>query len=103
MIISIVFHFSIFSFQVEAAASYHATVVDSKEKMLTSLSCYATTSSMKGTQTVDTHLYMPLWLLNAVRKLAKQNRRSVTAEITIAVEEYIKRTKNGSKAKGGVK
>ena len=47
----------------------------------------------RETKTVDTHLYMPLWLLDAVRKLAKQNRRSVTAEITLAVEDYIKQTK----------
>lgn len=38
----------------------------------------------------DTHVYFPVKVLNRIRKLAAVNRRSVTAEIVIAVEDYIK-------------
>ena len=53
----------------------------------------------KKEKTIDTHIYMPLWLLDAVRALAKANRRSVTAEITMALEERIKVSQNGIKTK----
>jgi hypothetical protein len=41
-------------------------------------------------QIEDAHIYFPVKVLNAIRKLAAQNRRSVTAEVVIAVEDYIK-------------
>lgn len=37
----------------------------------------------------DTHIYFPVKVLNGIRKLAQQNRRTVSAEIVIAVEKYI--------------
>lgn len=50
-------------------------------------------------KTTDTHLYIPVKLLAAIKKIAKENRRSTTAEIVIAVEEYVA-AKNG-KARSG--
>jgi hypothetical protein len=39
----------------------------------------------------DAHIYFPRKVLVELRKCAKVNRRSVTAETVIAVEEYIAR------------
>ena len=50
----------------------------------------------KAEKTVDTHLYMPQWLLLKVKELARENRRTMTAEITIVLEQYVKE-RNGSK------
>ena len=50
---------------------------------------------MKG-QVKDTHIYFPVKVLNQLKKLADRNRRSVSAEIVIAVEEKLnKEKKNG--------
>lgn len=52
----------------------------------------------------DTHIYFPKKVLTELRKWAAINRRSVTAETVIAVEEYVQRmreTKNDSRTKGG--
>lgn len=52
----------------------------------------------------DAHIYFPKKVLTELRKWAAINRRSVTAETVVAVEEYVQRmreTKNGSKTKGG--
>lgn len=52
----------------------------------------------------DAHIYFPKKVLTELRKWAAINRRSVTAETVVAVEEYVQRmreTKNGNKTKGG--
>lgn len=56
---------------------------------------------MRRDETEDTHIYFPKKVLNELRKWAKVNRRSVTAETVIAVEQYVQkmRTENG-KPKG---
>jgi hypothetical protein len=41
-------------------------------------------------ETKDVHIYIPVKVLNGIRKLAERNRRSVTAEVVIAVEDYIR-------------
>lgn len=48
-----------------------------------------------GRQVQDTHIYFPIKVWRAIKKLAQQNRRSLSAEIVIAVEEYIAKEKNG--------
>lgn len=46
----------------------------------------------------DTHIYFPVKVLNGLKKLAEQNRRSVSAEIVIAVEKHIDESRtNGTK------
>lgn len=47
----------------------------------------------------DVHVYFPPKVLADLKQLAAENRRSVTAEVVIAVEERIRGAKNGSKAK----
>jgi hypothetical protein len=47
---------------------------------------------MKG-QVKDAHIYFPVKVLNQLKKLADRNRRSVSAEIVIAVEEKLNREK----------
>lgn len=37
-------------------------------------------------ETVDTHIYFPIKVWRALKKLAVKNRRSLTAEVVIAVE-----------------
>jgi hypothetical protein len=41
----------------------------------------------------DTHIYFPVKVLNGIRKLARENRRSVSAEMIIAAERYIAASK----------
>jgi len=41
----------------------------------------------------DTHIYFPVKVLTELKKLAEQNRRSVSAEIVMAVEEKLAREK----------
>lgn len=61
-------------------------------------------------QTKDVHIYFPVQVLNNLKKLAKENRRSVSAEVVLAVENKVREwksqghgeAKNG-KLKGGVK
>jgi hypothetical protein len=38
----------------------------------------------------DMHIYFPVKVLNGIKKLAETNRRTVSAEIVIAVERYVK-------------
>jgi hypothetical protein len=38
---------------------------------------------------VDIHVYLPPDLLKAIRELAKKNRRTLTAEVTIAIEDAV--------------
>jgi mRNA-degrading endonuclease RelE of RelBE toxin-antitoxin system len=46
----------------------------------------------------DVHVYFPPKVLAELKKLAAQNRRSVTAEVVIAVEERIREAKtNGTR------
>jgi hypothetical protein len=47
-------------------------------------------------ETEDTHIYFPKKVLTELRKWAKVNRRSVTAETIIAVEKYIEGQRNGT-------
>lgn len=47
-------------------------------------------------QIEDAHIYFPVKVLNAIRKLAAQNRRSVTAEVVIAAERHIAESKSNS-------
>lgn len=52
--------------------------------------------------TEDAHIYFPKKVLTELRKWAAINRRSVTAETVVAVEEYVQRmreTKNGNRVK----
>lgn len=56
---------------------------------------------MKREDTEDTHIYFPKKVLNELRKWAKANRRSVTAETIIAVEQYVERLRaENGKQKG---
>ena len=43
----------------------------------------------------DIHVYFPLRVWLALRRLAKRNRRSVSAEVVLAVEKRIQEEKNG--------
>lgn len=52
---------------------------------------------MKG-EIKDTHLYFPVKVLADIKKVAQKNRRSLTAEVIIAVEKHISET-NGEKVK----
>lgn len=45
----------------------------------------------------DVHVYFPPKVLAELKKLAAHNRRSVTAEVVIAVEERVQSAKNGKK------
>lgn len=47
---------------------------------------------MKGA-VKDTHIYFPVKVLSEIKKLAERNRRTVSAEIVMAVEEKIAREK----------
>lgn len=57
----------------------------------------------------DTHIYFPVKVLTGVKKMAQANRRSVTAEIVLAMENKVREWQsegqgpltatNGSKAK----
>lgn len=40
-------------------------------------------------ETEDAHIYFPKPVINELRRWAKINRRSLTAETVIAVEDYI--------------
>jgi hypothetical protein len=54
-------------------------------------------------QVEDTHIYFPIKVLNAMRKLAARNRRSVSAEMVIAAERHIETEQpatNETKGKG---
>jgi hypothetical protein len=44
-------------------------------------------------QIKDTHIYFPKRLYEQLKKLAVKNRRSMSAEIVIAVEERVTREK----------
>jgi hypothetical protein len=50
---------------------------------------------MKG-QVKDTHIYFPVKILSQLKKLADRNRRSVSAEIVIAVEEKLSKEKKNA-------
>lgn len=39
---------------------------------------------------IDTHIYFPPTVFQAIKKLAAKERRSISAEIVIAVEAHIK-------------
>lgn len=45
----------------------------------------------------DVHVYFPPKVLADLKRLAAQNRRSVTAEVVLAVEERVREAKNGSR------
>lgn len=47
----------------------------------------------------DTHIYFPPAVSEAIKKLAKQNRRSISAEVIIAVEKHVAENKK-VKARG---
>lgn len=44
---------------------------------------------MKRGDTEDTHIYFPKKVLTELRKWAAVNRRSLTAETVVAVEQYV--------------
>lgn len=44
-------------------------------------------------ETKDTHVYFPVKVLTDLKKMAKENRRSVSAEIVIAVEGKVREWK----------
>jgi len=57
-------------------------------------------------ETEDAHIYFPVKVLNGMRKLARENRRSVSAEMVIAAERHIKESKsetNGARKERGEK
>lgn len=43
----------------------------------------------RNPDTEDTHIYFPRKLLNKVRKLAVKNRRSMSAEVVVAVAKHV--------------
>lgn len=45
----------------------------------------------------DTHIYFPPAVFKGIKKLAAENRRSVSAEIVIAVESHIANSKADKK------
>ena len=47
-------------------------------------------------QTKDTHIYFPAALHEQIKKLAKQERHTLSVEIVIAVENHVK-AKDGKK------
>jgi hypothetical protein len=54
-------------------------------------------------ETEDAHIYFPVKVLNDMRKLAKENRRSVSAEMIIAAERYIAENRRPANGKGAAK
>lgn len=48
-------------------------------------------------QVRDTHIYFPVKVLEQVKKLAEKNRRTMTAEVVIAVERHLEAARNGEK------
>jgi hypothetical protein len=48
-------------------------------------------------ETKEAHVYFPVKVLNGLKKLAEQNRRSVSAEIVIAVEKHIDESRTNDK------
>lgn len=50
----------------------------------------------------DAHIYFPARVLKDIKRIAERNRRTVTAEVVIAVESYIAESKseNGRPAAG---
>lgn len=51
----------------------------------------------------DTHIYFPRKVLNDLRKMAKANRRTVTAEVVLMAENKVrewKTTGNGTRPRG---
>jgi hypothetical protein len=57
--------------------------------------------------TIDTHIYFPSTVFQQMKRLAEKNRRSMSAEIVIAVENHIalaeqhsRSSKQGSKQRG---
>lgn len=51
-------------------------------------------------QTKDVHIYFPVPVLAALKKLAKENRRSVSAEIVLAVENKVREWQSQGQANG---
>lgn len=51
---------------------------------------------MKG-RIKDTHIYFPVKVLAELKKMADRNRRSVSAEIVMAVEEKLAREREKAK------
>jgi rRNA-processing protein FCF1 len=45
----------------------------------------------------EAHLYIPRDVYRQLKTLADKNRRTVNAEITIAIEAHVKPRKNGAK------
>lgn len=50
----------------------------------------------------DAHIYFPVKVLRDIKRIAERNRRTVTAEVVIAVESYIagSKSENGRPAAG---
>lgn len=42
-------------------------------------------------ESIDTHIYFPPAVFRAIKKLAAKERRSISAEIVMAVEAHIKK------------
>lgn len=49
-------------------------------------------------QVKDTHIYLPVKLLRQLKEVAQGNRRTMTAEIAIAVEKHVADA-NGTRSK----
>lgn len=61
---------------------------------------------MRRQETEDTHIYFPKKVLTELRKWAAINRRSVTGETIVAVEEYVQRMRemnSSNKSRGSGK
>jgi hypothetical protein len=55
-------------------------------------------------QTKDVHVYFPVQVLSDLKKLAKENRRSASAEIVMAVENKVREWKSrGDSATNGTR
>lgn len=51
-------------------------------------------------QVKDAHVYFPIKVLNDLKKMAKENRRSVSAEIIMAVESKVREWKSKGEGNG---
>ncbi len=51
------------------------------------------------TKTTDTHIYFPTDLHKKLKALAKKNRRTISAEAVIAIEDHVRESAKQSEEK----
>lgn len=47
-------------------------------------------------ETKDTHIYIPVEMYEALKKVAEINRRSISTEVVIAVEQHVQNKRRKS-------